>query len=267
MTKPMIALSLGWGVQSWTLAAMSALGVLPRLDLAVHADTTHERQATYEFAATWTPWLAEHGIQVETAINDIGRLTAVVAAKNEVQIPAFTINDGKKGQIRRQCTGAWKIAPIKRVLQQHRAGRPVELWLGITTDEYQRAKDADVKYITHAFPLLEMGFSRKDCLDWLEAHGLPSPGKSSCVFCPYMNKSAWEDMRARSGADWEHAVEIDLAIRNVRPPGELFVHGKRIPLEQAVPATTAERMIRERDLELLASDDDDAECDSAHCFL
>ncbi len=47
-------ISLGWGVQSFTLAAMSALGDLPRIDAAVHADTTHESILTYEFASRWT---------------------------------------------------------------------------------------------------------------------------------------------------------------------------------------------------------------------
>jgi hypothetical protein len=32
------AISLGWGVQSFTLAAMVALGELPPVDVAIHAD-------------------------------------------------------------------------------------------------------------------------------------------------------------------------------------------------------------------------------------
>ena len=43
-------LSLGWGVQSFTLAAMAALGELPPIDLAIHADTGHEAQGTYDHA-------------------------------------------------------------------------------------------------------------------------------------------------------------------------------------------------------------------------
>jgi len=38
----MKSLSLGWGVQSFTLAAMVALGDLEPVDVAIHADTTHE---------------------------------------------------------------------------------------------------------------------------------------------------------------------------------------------------------------------------------
>ena len=57
-------LSLGWGVQSFTLAAMAALGEIDPIDYAVHADTTHEAEGTYSHAATWTPWLEERGVKV-----------------------------------------------------------------------------------------------------------------------------------------------------------------------------------------------------------
>jgi len=40
---------------------MSALGVLPPVDAAVHADTGHERRETYEFAERWTSWLEALG--------------------------------------------------------------------------------------------------------------------------------------------------------------------------------------------------------------
>ena len=39
----MIYINLGWGIQSFTMAAMSALGTLPRVDAAIHADTSQPR--------------------------------------------------------------------------------------------------------------------------------------------------------------------------------------------------------------------------------
>lgn len=45
--KPLRVLSLGWGVQSWTIAAMMAEGELPMADFAVFADTKHEAAGTY----------------------------------------------------------------------------------------------------------------------------------------------------------------------------------------------------------------------------
>lgn len=71
----MKALSLGWGVQSFTLAAMVALGDLEPVDVAIHADTTHESKLTYEFAARWTPWLEERGVRVVTVANPTVRIT------------------------------------------------------------------------------------------------------------------------------------------------------------------------------------------------
>ena len=66
MTAQLRIISLGWGVQSWTLAAMAALGEIPPVDFAVHADTTWEASGTYEHAGTWGPWLATHGVEVVT---------------------------------------------------------------------------------------------------------------------------------------------------------------------------------------------------------
>ncbi len=260
----MIAVSLGWGVQSFALCAMSALGELPRVDVAIHSDTQHERQSTYAYAAQWTPWLTERGVKVATVHNQGRGGTDVVIGGNETPIPAHAVTEDGDGIIRRQCTNTWKIQPIRRYLQEHRNGQPVELWLGISTDEFHRAKDADVQYITHRFPLLELGMSRADCLTWLADHGLASPGKSSCVFCPYLNRKAWQSMKREGGSDWQHAVAMDALIRDVRPPGQLFVHPKRVPLEQAV---TIPEDFGYSQLDMLESNDADAECDSGHCFL
>jgi len=114
--KPFVAISLGWGVQSFTLAAMSALGELPRVDVAIHADTTHERAGTYAHAAKYTPWLEGLGVRVVTvrdAARELGQ-NKKKGGRAVVDIPAFAVGDGVNGQIRRQCTGDWKIAPIRR---------------------------------------------------------------------------------------------------------------------------------------------------------
>ena len=57
-----------------TLAAMSALGDLPPVDVAIHADTTHERSATYAYAQRWTPWLEARGVRVVTVRNPTVRI-------------------------------------------------------------------------------------------------------------------------------------------------------------------------------------------------
>lgn len=259
-------ISLGWGVQSWVLVAMSALGELPKVDFAIHSDTTWERSATYEFARQWTPWLKRHGVNVVT-VSDAGQ--SEKASTTKTDIPAFTLDDtGSRGQLRRQCTNRWKIQPMRRRISEELLARGlnkdagiVEQWLGITLDEWHRAKDSDVKYITHRFPLLDMKMTRADCAGWLQKHDLPMPIKSSCTFCPYHSRGAWEQLKRDGGADWAEAVEIDAKIRDVRPPYPLFVHPARIPLEEAI------NIPEDNGWTQLGMEIPDDECDSGYCFL
>lgn len=222
-------LSLGWGIQSFTLAAMSALGELERVDYAIHADTTHERSDTYTYAEKFTPWLEERGIKVVTVKPDD---TPIINRRGGVTIPAYT-ETKEGGRISRQCTGDWKIAPVRRMIQKLRNKQPVEQWLGISLDEIQRMKDADVKYITNRWPLVEKKMSRWDCVRWLQEHDLEVPPRSACVFCPFHSRSEWRDIRDNAPEDWQKAIEVDDQIRKARPPYDLFVNVQRVPLTDA----------------------------------
>ena len=236
MQNKFTALSLGWGVQSFTLAAMAALGEIEKPDVAIHADTTHESILTYRFAERWTGWLEERGVKVVTVMN----ADNPIPYKKVVDIPAFTRRPESDGQNRRQCTQDWKIAPMRRWLQLNRNNLPVEQWLGISTDEALRMKPSDVKYITNRWPLIEMGMSRKDCEAWLVSRGIEVPARSACTFCPYHNTAEWRRIKA-TPEDWQEAVSVDRAIRKARPPYDLYVHPSRKPLED-VDLRTLEEM-------------------------
>ncbi|MCX6023332.1 MAG: hypothetical protein NTZ05_16710 [Chloroflexi bacterium] len=244
------------------MAAMIALGDLPPVDALVHADTSHEKEGTYRFREQWEPWLRERGQRVETVTapaRELERLT---------HITAFTTNlAGGRGQIKRQCTRNWKIDPLKRFAAAELSRRGltkhpgiVEQWLGITSDEWQRAKDSPVQYIKSVFPLLDLRLSRNDCVRYLQRHDLPVPVKSSCVFCPFQSKRNWQDMKRAGGTDWVQAVTVDRLIRHGRKVGELFVHSSRRPLDMAVKDTEAAEQAS-------FLDDVDDECDGGHCFL
>jgi len=234
----MRVISLGWGVQSWALAAMTALGELPPVDAAIHADTTHERAETYEFAAKWTPWLEERGVRVVTVTPPEHRADPFYSVRtNSTFIPAFTSwpAGDSSGMLRRQCTGEWKIRPIRRWIQEHRDGQMVETWLGITLDEVTRMRQADVQYVVNRFPFVEYldrPWTRMMVMQWLERNGLEIPVKSSCVFCPYHDRATWREIRAAGNGDWERAVAVDEAIRNKREGYLCYVHRNRVPLAE-----------------------------------
>jgi hypothetical protein len=234
-------ISLGWGVQSFTLAAMVALGELEPIDFAIHADTTHEASGTYDFARRWTPWLEERGVRVVTVKNTKSITEHRPNWRHDnVDIPAYTVTDKGNGQIHRQCTGHWKIEPMRRYIQSVRNGEPVEQWIGISLDEYQRMKDSDVKYITHRWPLIEKKIMRKGCEKWLSENGIEIPSKSSCTFCPFHNSDLWRVIK-NNPVDWAEAVAVDKQIRKAMPPYDLFVHPSRNPLDEVDLRTEQEK--------------------------
>ena len=235
-------LSLGWGVQSWTLAAMMALGEMEPVDFAVFADTGWEHSATYAHATKWTPWLEQRGVKVRVVK---GKRTDVVREdwSAATMIPAFSADrvTGAPGQIRRQCTHDWKIMPVRAFIrgvlkERGLAAAPgrVELLMGISLDEWHRMRSSDVRYIGNRYPLVDRRITRADCVRWLGIHGLEVPAKSSCVFCPYQARQAWRDMKRQDGSDWAVAVQIDTDIRERRAKHLLYVHPARVPLAQAV---------------------------------
>ena len=225
----MRVLALGWGVQSFTLAAMVALGELEHIDAAIHADTLHESQLTYEFARRWTPWLQEHNVNVVTVSDPQQAETGFFISK--MLIPVFTLKGQIRGQVWRKCTHRWKVAPIRRWLQANRSRKPVEQWLGISLDEALRMTPSRVKYITLRWPLIEKRMTRRDCVTWLIQHSLEVPWKSACTFCPYHSTQEWRRVRSVP-ADWGEAVNVDRALRNAKPPYLSFVHPSRRPLEE-----------------------------------
>lgn len=221
MTRPMTALNLGWGVQSFTMAVMVALDELPKPDIIIHSDTRHEKQGTYQFTEWAIPWLAAHGLTVTTVT------TKQDEEKKRNDPPWFT---GDGGMLSRQCTHRWKIQPIDRHI---RGIAPIwEKWIGISTDEWQRVRKPTAKWYTFRYPLLEKRMSRLNCVSYLSSHGLPVPPKSSCTFCPYHDKKSWAAVK-ESPADWESAKAMDKSVREISPFGA-FIHPSRIPIESAV---------------------------------
>lgn len=235
----MIVISLGWGVQSFALAAMSALGVLPPVDAAVHADTGHERAETYALAERWTPWLEARGVRVVTVQAEEKRRDPCYSVDApSIFLPAFTTreNGTTLGMLRRQCTSEWKIVPIRRWLQANRQERQVEQWLGFTWDEAHRStRQPDVKYITNVYPLIEMfdrPQTRQMVIGWLRYNNLEVPLKSSCIFCPFHDRAGWRAIRKSSTGDWEKALEVDRAIRHKRPGYLCYLTAQRKPLDE-----------------------------------
>ncbi|MFD9069079.1 adenine nucleotide alpha hydrolase family protein [Streptomyces lasiicapitis] len=235
------------------MLALSARGILPKVDYAIFADTGWEPQAVYDHLDRLEREIAiPAGIPILRVSAGNIRKDALDPNHRFASMPLYILNlDGRPGMIRRQCTGEYKIKPIKKAVRDllgypYPASIPrnvfVEQWVGISTDEFHRAKDSDVKYMRNRHPLIDIGWSRADCERYLTSLGLADTPKSSCLGCPFHGNAQWRNIRDTSPGEWADVVAFDAAIRqgNARANatgnrllGEAFLHRSRVPLDQA----------------------------------
>jgi hypothetical protein len=267
MTAPAVRLiSLGAGVQSTTVLMLSAEGVLPKVDGAIFADTGWEPRTVYDHLDRLEREVAmPAGIPIYRVSNGNIRDDALDPERRFAQMPLYVrMPDGAEGMGRRQCTSNYKITPINRQVRAllgypHPTPVPrdvyAEQWVGISRDEFHRAKDSGLRYARHAFPLIGVGvdadlvgedgkpgWTRRDCLRYLRGRGWESTPKSACVGCPYHGNRAWRDLRDNHPEEWADAVDFDDRIRNgsaralaagVEMRGTNYLHRARVPLSIA----------------------------------
>ena len=250
---PFRSLSLGAGVQSTVLALMAERGEydLPKPDVAVFADTGWEPPSVYEHL----DWLQEQ-LSFEVVRVQAGNIKDNILegtspdGNNYLGIPAFLVNaDGSTAVAARQCTSKYKVRPINRYLRD-RLGVPpgqrapkhvqVEIWMGISADEVLRQKESREEWATNRYPLIEMGFSRAQLLNWFTENYpdryLP---RSSCIGCPYRTDGEWKWLKTNAPDAFDEAVFVDRALREVpvvrnaiTRKGSAFLHKSRVPLSE-----------------------------------
>lgn len=148
-------------------------------------------------------------------------------------------------------TSQYKVRPLKqearRLLgfphpKRVPAGVYAEQAIGISTDEFARAKDSDVRYLRNVFPLLGLGWDRARCLTYLAERGFGNTVRSACLGCPFHGNATWRWIRDHDPDGWEQAVAFDRAIRNGYARanqqdqplrGQYFLHRSCVPLDQA----------------------------------
>ena len=250
---PFRSLSLGAGVQSTVLALMAERGEydLPKPDVAVFADTGWEPPSVYEHL----DWLQEQ-LSFEVVRVQAGNIKDNILegtspdGNNYLGIPAFLVNaDGSTAIAARQCTSKYKVKPINRYLRDRLGFEPgrrapkhvqVEIWMGISADEVLRQKESREEWATNRYPLIELGFSRAQLLNWFTENYpdryLP---RSSCIGCPYRTDGEWKWLKANAPESFEEAIFIDRALRDVpvvrnaiTRKGSAFLHKSRVPLSE-----------------------------------
>jgi hypothetical protein len=245
--------------------------------VAIFADTQDEPAYVYEQIKTlhdWAFWRSGPSIDVVSA----GCLSADIMARHNgtrprfAAIPAFTSgSEGKRGQLRRQCTREYKIAPIEKHVRKllglqkgQRAKGKVSATalIGISLDEVGRMRPSKTSWIENRYPLVEARLRRKDCLEVIKAAGLPEPKKSACVFCPYHDDAYWLWLQTEHPAEFERAAVMDEVFRNMSRSGDT----RPVFLHRSLEALRSINFAERRRLPLFESDQFQNECEG-HCGI
>lgn len=266
------ALSLGAGVQSSVLALLLSqsdtdlkkLGY-SKPDIAIFADTGWEPDYVYSHLAWLERQLDYPLVRVSSGnIKENLKQGRTVSGHRFIDVPFFLIDEvGKRGMLRRQCTTHYKIKPIYKEVRGRAGGQPgrpfpkdtrVEMWLGISLDEAKRMKPSRESWVEHRWPLVDLGMTRNDCIEWFasEYPGRDLP-RSACVICPYRSDEQWIELKHNEPKSFQEAVRFDRWLRNsVMNPvrkildGRPYLHSSRRPL-----AT----IISERELDIDSTSD------------
>lgn len=260
---------MGAGVQSTTVYLLALEGLIEPIDAAIFADTQEEPGAVYKHL-DWLQSLNGPPIHIRTAgklgddlLKDSSEVNERGFKLYASSIPAYSTSvphDQREGpvppclmgMVRRQCTYDYKVQQVEQGIRRVVLGLRPRQWVpkgttitqlfGISKDEEKRAirirkRLEPVKWSRPEFPLLDLGWDRQKCLEWLGSR-VPHPvPRSACVFCPYHKAKEWLDLKQNDPEGWARAVEVDNGLRR---PGaivnrglnqKLYLHKSCLPLE------------------------------------
>jgi hypothetical protein len=243
-------LSFGGGVNSAVLLEWALSGDL-QVDVVLFADTGNNSQATASYVAAsqerckaaGLPFvIVSHGNMLKDFMAPEGRF---------VSLPLNYVIPGKRiSRLRRQCTQEYKQRPIEDFLLSYllshdyatlntrgqrrvKRGFYIRQYIGFTLDESRRVRVDRRHWVHLTYPLIEHGFCRETCIDWLFANERFVPSPSRCIICPYRREwpgelSPDEMVSAIEFDEWLRERGADRVTKGMK--GTLYLHYSGKPL-------------------------------------
>jgi len=227
--------SCGGGVDSTAIAVLICQGKLPKPNYAVMVDCGYERQSSLDYVRdTITTRLSEVGVRLDVIQTVMYGTNELFDNGGRLKIPAFIKKpDGSVGMLNTHCNGGWKVSVVKRWLREQGV-EACENWVGIAADESKRIHKSRYKWITHRYPLVELGYTREDCVYLIGAAGWPLPQQTSCYICPMQTDRQYRLMRLNEPEEFDKAcaVEDQIQARDSR----LWLRKACVPLRDWIAA-------------------------------
>ena len=250
--EPLEVLSFGGGVQSFSLLLLIKEGILPPPDIILHSATGSEMPHTDE--------IIKIGIEIAKEIN----IPFHIVSSHRGKLHEDYMKNGNLPVVGiRSCTVNFKIFPQRRFIREivgNKNGKVLaNTWLGITTDESKREVESNLKWIQNKFPLLELNYSRKDCIELNSKYNY-SVKKSGCFCCPYAGKKHFVKLYQ------EHPELFEI----VKQMESKFHQRWNRPNEGILPRVSDITTLQIPSLVTFGAEilsNDESSCDSGGCFL
>lgn len=145
-----------------------------------------------------------------------------------LMLPVYTNQSGKLSKLPEWCSGEWKRDVVSRWAAEQPGWkeRGINVWIGISADEYKRRRKPRKKWIQPTYPLLDkIRMSVQGALRAIKNIGWPEPPRSRCRHCPNQSDREWAEL---SDEEFEEACQLEDEIR--LRDGNAFFHKSLIPL-------------------------------------
>ncbi|AGG58080.1 hypothetical protein VPAG_00044 [Vibrio phage douglas 12A4] len=244
--------SSGMGTQSCGIAVMIYLGILPKPDLIVAADTGREASKAIEFNKKYImPLMEEIGVPFiiphKDSFPECGRLYDLIddspTSKSDVLLPTFIKDHGGIGKAKGFCSSKWKTQTVHRAVNKFFGKavadkRGIDQWIGMSSDEMKRVKFPVGKW-QKQYPLVEMMLDRAQVISISEQFGLPTPPRSSCYMCPNRGDAQWAELKRDDPEDFKKACDVEKYLHE-EGYEEHFLHKSCKPLGEVIFITDSD---------------------------
>lgn len=220
------AFSYGGGVQSTACLVLAAHGEIP-CDIFIFANVGEKaenpRTLTYVHEVAM-PYAAAHGIELVEVRKRLrggepdDLMDRILRTERSLPFPV-RMSNGAPG--RRSCTAEFKIRVLEKEVRRRGStkAKPWVVGLGISVDEIHRVRTGDDPrnpYQRITYPLIELDYSRSDCLRIIRDARLPQPPRSACFFCPFHSIDEWRRLKREQPDKFAEAAALEVKLNDRR---------------------------------------------------
>ena len=253
-------LSYGGGVRSFALAILAAHGVID-YDMFIFANVGNDSEhpdSLRHIHDVQRPFMETNGLRfVELQPTKRTLLQHMLESQRSIPIPVVLPSTAHGN---RTCTVDYKIKVVDRYVRNTLKRKTYTVGLGISMDEFQRARSATddkLPHRTREYPLISLRLSRDDCKQIILNEGLPIPPKSACWFCPFQKRQQWQVLHDDHPELFRQAIELEQIVQARRVElgrDTVWLSKAMIPLSQLCTANQTQ------------FDFDDIACESGYCM-